>query len=84
MTPELRGIYQGVFAARPGEPCPECGGFHLRACPRVKRQVWHPNGNRTEVEYWPPGTWEDQEIIWPEDVFEEDDDGRPAGPVHPS
>lgn len=32
--------------------CIHCGGFHARACPRVKRIAFHPNGKVSEVEYW--------------------------------
>ena len=68
---------QAIFAA--GEACPDCGGIHQRACPRVRRQVWLRTGagagERTEVEYWPE--YDDSMIIWPEDAFDpEDADGR--------
>jgi len=70
-----------IFAE--GKACEDCGGIHSRACPRVKRQVWLRTGpgagQRTEVEFWPPG-WDDTGIIWPEDAYDEDDtedaDGR--------
>jgi hypothetical protein len=62
-----------IFAA--GNACPDCGGIHQRACPRVKRQVWVGQGsgagNRVEVEYFP--VYPDAGIIWPEDAYDEDD-----------
>ena len=67
-----------IFAA--GGACIDCGGIHQRACPRIKRQVWlrvgAGAGERTEVEYWPPG-WDDTGVIWPEEAF--DDDAEAAG-----
>ena len=42
----------------------------------IKRQVWlrsgPGDGQRTEVEYWPPG-WDDTGVIWPEDAFDPED-----------
>lgn len=71
MTEEEKRFLQGVFDARPEHSCRDCGGYHLRACPRIKRQTWigqgQAAGNRTEVEYWE--TWDDSEVIYPEDVF---------------
>lgn len=67
----VRPIFLGTADKR---PCKDCGGVHETQCPRVKRKVFHPNGNLTEVEYWPPG-WEAHYadvIIWPEDAFDED------------
>jgi len=69
-----------IFAE--GKACPDCGGIHSRACPRIKRQTWLRTGpgagERTEVEYW--ATYPDEGIIWPEDAYDEDDtedaDGR--------
>lgn len=71
MTPEEQAAFREIFSSRPDSPCADCGGFHLRTCPRIKRQVWIGNGNRVEVEYWPRSEWEDAEIIWPEDVFDD-------------
>lgn len=55
--------------------CSECGGMHSRACPRVKRVhvIFNPQGTviEREVEYWRPGLWE-TDVVWPEDVYEED------------
>jgi len=60
---------QVIFAA--GEACTDCGGIHKRACPRVKRKVFHPNGNLIEVEY--RDKFDDSAIVWPEDAFDPDD-----------
>lgn len=74
-------IAAGIFSERPTDPCPDCGGFHLRrspvdfqgsACPRVKRAVFLGNGNRTEVEYW--AEWNEESTIYPEDVYEDDEE----------
>jgi hypothetical protein len=72
-----------LFASLPREVCPDCGGYHWRACPRVKRKTFHPNGNIVEVEYWQD--WDDSEVFWPEEIWddEEEDNDDAAGPVHP-
>ena len=65
---------QAAFAEE--KACPDCGGLHRRACPRVRRQVWlrtgPGSGERTEVEFWPPG-WDDTGVIWPEDAYDPSD-----------
>lgn len=64
---------QAIFAA--GSACPDCGGIHQRACPRIRRQVWlrsgPGDGQRTEVEYWQE--YSDEGIIWPEDAYDPGD-----------
>lgn len=70
LTSQEKYALRSVFDSRPEKACLDCGGYHLRACPRIKRQVWLGNGNRTEVEYWPE--WDDSEVIYPEDVFDEE------------
>lgn len=52
--------------------CLHCGGIHLRACRRVKSITWHPDGSTTGAEYWPDGQWDDSNITWPEEAYEED------------
>lgn len=59
---------QTIFAAE--NACTDCGGIHKRACPRVKRKVFHGNGNLVEVEYWKHGQWDETGVIWPEDAFD--------------
>lgn len=69
---------QAIFAE--GKGCPDCGGIHQRACPRVRRQVWvrsgPGDGQRLEVEYW--RTFDDSAIIWPEDAYDMDPDSEGA------
>lgn len=48
--------------------CTDCGGVHLTACPRVKARG--PNGT---VEYWPWGNWPTENIIWADQVYEEEE-----------
>ena len=60
---------QAIFAA--DGACTDCGGIHKRACPRVKRKVFHPNGNLIEVEY--RDKFDDSAIVWPEDAFDPED-----------
>jgi len=54
-----------------GAACEHCGGVHHRACPRIKRKAFHPNGNLIEVEYWPD--YPQDGIIWPEDAYDPED-----------
>lgn len=69
------------FAAKDGEGrtlfdrlrCTDCGGVHTMACPRIKKLV-QGSGAR-EVEYWPPGAWPTDGIVWLEDTFEDDETG---------
>lgn len=83
LAPGEKRDAQAIFRGEvPGKTaCEDCGGLHQRACPRIKRQVWVGQGsgagNRTEVEYWPPG-WDDTGVIWPEDAFDPSDD-EPEG-----
>ena len=82
-------IAAGIFSERPTDPCPDCGGFHLRrspvdfqgsACPRVKHLEWMGNGNRIRVEYWQQGLYDESNTIYPEDLFDEGDEpGDPTG-----
>lgn len=48
--------------------CTHCGGRHDRACPRVRRLKFHPNGSLAEVEFWPDGKWPTVGIIWPHEI----------------
>lgn len=54
--------------------CVHCGGAHLRACPRVKRMSFDTAGKIVEVEFWRENEWSDDNVIWPEDILEEDED----------
>lgn len=74
MTPEQKQAFRReIFTSRPDSPCEHCGGYHLRACGRVKRIALYGNGNTQEIEYWGDSQWDQGEVIWPEDAFEEDD-----------
>lgn len=53
--------------------CRHCGGSHARACPRVHRLAFHPNGNLAEVEFWPTSEWSDEHVIWPEQLLADDE-----------
>lgn len=71
---DLRTLFQQrLFTDRPPRVCEDCGGYHLRACPRVKRKCFHPNGNLIEVEYWSYQDYDDSETIYPEDVWDEEE-----------
>ena len=72
LSDEEKAVLREVFTTRPDAPCADCGGYHLRSCPRVRRQVWIGQGSaagvRTEVEYWP--SWDESNTVWPEEVFD--------------
>lgn len=74
LTPDERLAMKGtgLFDERPQGLCLDCGGYHLRTCPRIRRQVWIGNGNRIEVEYWEK--WDEDQVIFIEDVYEESSD----------
>lgn len=76
LTPEERAVLRasGIFDQRPESLCGDCGGYHMRSCPRVRSQEWLGNGNRVKVEYW--DTWDESGTIYTEDVFD-DNDGEP-------
>lgn len=58
-------------AIRQRGQCLWCGGYHARACPRVRRMRWSPTRTEpVEVEYWADGEWSDEHIWWPEDLAE--------------
>ena len=69
---QARQIFEGKAAG--ASPCMHCGGVHLRACPRVQEIGWHPDGSVIKAVYWPRGEWDDDNIIWPEQAY--DDDGE--------
>lgn len=69
LTREEKRSAQQIFTA--GEACEHCGGLHKRACPRIKRKAFHPNGNVIEVEYW--AEYDETGIVWPEDAWDPDD-----------
>jgi hypothetical protein len=76
LTPEERAALRasGIFGNRPESLCEDCGGYHLRKCPRIRSQEWLGNGNRVKVEYWE--SWDESSTIFTEDVFD-DSDGEP-------
>jgi hypothetical protein len=69
LTRQQKAEAQAAFAAE--NACEWCGGLHQRKCNRIRRQVWHPNSNLIEVEYW--AEWKQPGVIWPEDAFDPDD-----------
>jgi hypothetical protein len=73
LTEEDKEFFRSeIFNTRPAGPCEDCGGFHLRSCPRIRRVTTigegQAVGNRLEVEYWEK--WDDSEVIYPEDVWD--------------
>lgn len=67
-TPEP-GLTRKEFES---QQCMHCGGAHLRACPRVQRLMFTSSGSIQEVEFWADGEWDDSNVIWPEEIEEEE------------
>ncbi len=44
--------------------CRHCLGIHVRACPRIKKFAYHPDGVLAEVEFWPDGQWPTDNIVF--------------------
>jgi len=65
-TPQLATEFRTRF--NNGEACKHCGGIHARACPRVKRMTFHPNGSLAEIEFWEAGVWPEDNVAWPEEI----------------
>ena len=75
LTRQQKAEAQQAFAEN--KACGDCGGLHQRACPRVKRKAFHPNGNVIEVEY--RDKFDDSAIIWPEDAYDDEDPEDASG-----
>lgn len=83
---EARDIFEGRIQDTSGNPrsgCVHCTGIHdhvrglppmRQPCPRIKHARWTDNGVLLEVRYWPNGKWETDDIIFPGDVYGDDDD----------
>ena len=57
-----------------GGPCIHCGGLHSRACPRVRRVKWD-GGKPVEAEYWRDGKWPTDDVLFPDDIAEDEEEG---------
>jgi hypothetical protein len=72
LTDEQRYQARQVFEGHTDQQaCVHCGGVHLRACRRVRKIEWHADGSVLKAAYWPDGSWDDDDIIWPEDAYED-------------
>lgn len=49
--------------------CEHCGGFHLSACPRVRRMEFR-GGEIVSVEFWPDGMYDKSEMYTQFEVAE--------------
>jgi hypothetical protein len=75
LTEDQRYQARQIFEGKAGDaqrPCVHCGGVHLRACRRVRKIAWHPDGTVIAATYWPDGEWDDSDIIWPEDAYDDE------------
>lgn len=75
LSREDKNILGAIFRGENPEKvaCEYCGGLHERQCGRVKRKVFHANGNLVEIEFWPDMDWDQSNVVWPEDVFDPED-----------
>jgi hypothetical protein len=64
LTDDEKKVIAEQFQA--GKACPHCGGIHERACPRVRRLVFH-GAEIAEVEFWRDDEWPHEYVLWPED-----------------
>lgn len=73
-----RQIFEGRVEGK--SACHFCAGIHAtvaglaasrQPCPRVKRVEWHVDGTVLVVEYWSPSQWNDENTIFPHDVYDE-------------
>lgn len=73
-----REIFEGHADGKTA--CHFCAGIHAsvaglmpsrQPCPRVKRVEWHADGTVLVLEYWSPNLWNDENTIFPHDVYEE-------------
>jgi hypothetical protein len=72
---EARQIFAGA-GTEDSRICSFCGGFHMRACPRVAEfELYEGNptrpGGLKRVRFWAEGEWNDSFIVWPEDLGDE-------------
>jgi len=72
-------IFEGELENR--SACVYCAGIHAHVakldaywqpCPRIRRIERHPDGSILVLEFWPNGDWE-QEVIFPDDVYEDEE-----------
>jgi len=62
--------------------CIHCGGFHVRACPRVKRIAFHPQSAKVvEVEYWSSDQIDWTGVVFTDTASEEEWDGNVPVPL---
>lgn len=67
-----------------GRQCVHCGGLHLRACPRVRRIVFKKQDEIQEIEFWRDGRWPQDDVVWPEDVYDDGESIEPAELAEPA
>lgn len=74
-TPEQLAAAWDLVRDKDHPECQHCGGYHSRACPRVKRMVFDSKMNLLEVEFWAHGDWDHQSVLFPDLLpYMEDDD----------
>lgn len=72
---ELSEAEQDELSEEP--QCIHCGGFHVRACPRVKRIAFHPQSAKiVEVEYWPSDQVDWTGVVFTDTADEEEQDSE--------
>jgi hypothetical protein len=77
LSEEEKAEARRIFAAGGDDSriCSFCGGFHLRACPRVSSFELYENGKLKSVQFWCENQWDSSFIVWPEDAGDDDAEG---------
>lgn len=70
MPSPMRLTRESAQALSSRKACVHCGGWHARACPRIRRMEFHANEVLAAVEFWPDGRWPTEQVVWPEQVAE--------------
>ncbi len=75
LSDEEKAEARRIFASggEDSRVCSFCGGFHLRACPRVSSFELYETGKLKSAQFWPEDSWNDSYIVWPEDGADEPD-----------
>ena len=82
MTDEQKAAAQKIFegADDSRSACIHCAGLHAvlanrtpgqQPCPRIKKIEYHPGGEMASVEYWPPDSGWDLNVIFPHQVYDD-------------
>jgi hypothetical protein len=80
LSEEEREAARRVFGDG-SQVCSFCGGFHLRACPRVAEfELYEAHGEVAgsikRVRFWAAGEWDERCVVWPEAMAEGEEESN--------